>query len=84
MLGYRFLGEERVDQAIAVFQLNVERYPESWNVYDSLGEAFAIQGNTERSLELYRRSLELNPDNTNATQAIEKLLAEAPAAPAEE
>jgi tetratricopeptide (TPR) repeat protein len=73
LLGYRYLGEGRIDDAIAVFQLNVERFPESWNVYDSLGEAFAAKGDTKRAVELYRRSLELNPDNTNAVQALERL-----------
>jgi tetratricopeptide (TPR) repeat protein len=72
-LGYRFLGQGRVDEAIAVFRLNVERYPESWNVYDSLGEAHALKGNTERAIELYRRSVELNPDNTNGLEAIRRL-----------
>jgi glyoxylase-like metal-dependent hydrolase (beta-lactamase superfamily II) len=77
LLGYRLLGQDRVDDAIAIFQLNVERYPESWNVYDSLGEAYAVKGSTEQAIALYRRSLELNPENTNATQALERLTASA-------
>jgi glyoxylase-like metal-dependent hydrolase (beta-lactamase superfamily II) len=75
LLGYRLLGQNRVDDAIAIFELNVERFPESWNVYDSLGEAHATKGNTARAIELYRRSLELNPDNTNGVQALERLTA---------
>jgi glyoxylase-like metal-dependent hydrolase (beta-lactamase superfamily II) len=78
-LGYRFLGQGRLDEAIAVFRLNVERFPDSWNVYDSLGEAHAAKGETERAIELYRRSVELNPDNTNGVQALERLSAGAPA-----
>ncbi len=73
LLGYRLLGEGRVDEAIAVFQLNVERFPDSWNVYDSLGEALAARGDTARAVELYRRSLELNPENANAVRALERL-----------
>jgi glyoxylase-like metal-dependent hydrolase (beta-lactamase superfamily II) len=83
LLGYRFLGQGRVDEAIAVFQLNVERFPDSWNVYDSLGEAYAAQGDTERAIELYRHSLELNPDNLNGAQAIERLSADASEVPTE-
>jgi glyoxylase-like metal-dependent hydrolase (beta-lactamase superfamily II) len=79
LVGYRFLGQNRVDEAIAVFQLNVDHFPESWNVYDSLGEAYAVKGNAERAIELYRRSLELNPDNANGVQALERLGAEVPA-----
>ena len=73
MLGYRLLGEERVDGAIAVFRLNVERFPDSWNVYDSLGEAYAVKGDTELAIDLYRRSVEINPDNGNGIAAIERL-----------
>lgn len=83
LLGYRFLGQDRVDEAITVFELNVDRYPESWNVYDSLGEACAVRGDRERAIELYRRSVELNPENANGVQALERLDAEVPTAPAE-
>jgi glyoxylase-like metal-dependent hydrolase (beta-lactamase superfamily II) len=83
LLGYRLLGQERVDDAIAVFQLNVDRYPDSWNVYDSLGEAFAAKGNTERAIELYRRSVEINPDNANGIDAIERLEAQRSEGPVE-
>jgi glyoxylase-like metal-dependent hydrolase (beta-lactamase superfamily II) len=73
LLGYRLLGLGRIDDAIAVFQLNVEQFPESWNVYDSLGEAHAAKGNTERAIELYKRSVEINPQNTNGVDAIKRL-----------
>lgn len=73
LLGYRLLLAGRVDEAIAVLELNVERFPGSWNVWDSLGEAVATKGDTARAIELYRRSLELNPDNANGVQALERL-----------
>jgi tetratricopeptide (TPR) repeat protein len=73
LLGYRYLGEQQVEAAISVFEINVERFPDSWNVYDSLGEACAANGDTERAIQLYRRSVELNPDNGNGIQAIERL-----------
>ncbi len=72
-LGYRLLGEERYSDAIAIFELNVEMYPESWNVYDSLGEAHMLSGDTERAIELYRRSLEINPDNDNGVAMLQRL-----------
>ena len=40
LLGYRLLGEKKMEEAIAVFKRNVEVYPESVNVYDSLGDAY--------------------------------------------
>ncbi len=82
LLGYRLLGQGRVDEAIAVLRLNVERYPDSWNVHDSLGEAYATRGDTERAIESYRRSVELNPGNTNGIEAIRRLTARSPEEPA--
>ena len=72
-LGYRLMGDQRYADAIAVFELNVEMYPESWNVYDSLGEAYMLAGNSERAIELYRQSLELYPDNANGSEMLRRL-----------
>jgi glyoxylase-like metal-dependent hydrolase (beta-lactamase superfamily II) len=72
-LGYQLLNQNRVDEAIAIFILNVDLYPEAFNTYDSLGEAYMVKGEKELAIENYRRSLELNPDNTNATQMLERL-----------
>jgi len=72
-LGYRLLLDQQVEAAIAIFDLNVKANPESWNVYDSLGEAHMAHGDRDRAIELYRRSLELNPDNGNAVTMLERL-----------
>ena len=42
--GYQLLGEKKVDEAIAIFQKNVKDHPKSWNTYDSLAEAYGIEG----------------------------------------
>jgi glyoxylase-like metal-dependent hydrolase (beta-lactamase superfamily II) len=73
VLGYRYLQAGATDAAIAIFEMNVAHFPASWNVYDSLGEAYAARGDRVRAIELYRRSLELNPANTNATAALARL-----------
>jgi glyoxylase-like metal-dependent hydrolase (beta-lactamase superfamily II) len=73
MLGYQLLARDRVDDAIAIFELNVETYPEAFNTFDSLGEALMTAGRTEESIANYERSLELNPDNTNATAMLARL-----------
>lgn len=72
-LGYRLLGLKRVPEAIEIFKLNVARYPRSANAYDSLGEAYMMAGDREKAITSYRRSLELNPKNTNAVEQLRKL-----------
>jgi ankyrin repeat protein len=72
-LGYQLLAEERYNDAIAVFELNVEAYPESWNVYDSIAEAFMKNGDSEKATRDYNRSLELNSANDNARNMLEKI-----------
>lgn len=72
-LGYEYLQAGRIEDAVFVFTLNVEAHPESWNVYDSLGEAHMLAGDDERAIELYRTSLEINPDNSNAVAMLQRL-----------
>ncbi len=72
-LGYYLLGKERIKDAIEIFKMNVREYPESFNVYDSLGEAYMIGGNTKEAVKNYNKSLELNPDNANAVMMLKKL-----------
>jgi hypothetical protein len=73
MLGYEVLGRDHVELAIAVFEFNVQAYPESSNVYDSLGEAYMIDGRNELAIKFYRKSLELDPTNANAEQMITRM-----------
>jgi len=56
--------------------LNTELFPNSPNTWDSLAEVVLYTGDRERSLELYRKALEVDPGFTNATQQIEKILNE--------
>lgn len=72
-LGYEQLQGGHVDDAIAVFKLNTQAYPESFNAYDSLGEAYMAKGDRPAAIENYRRSLALNPENANATAMLERL-----------
>jgi CubicO group peptidase (beta-lactamase class C family) len=77
-LGYVLLQRGRVADAIDVFLLNVEEFPKSSNVYDSLAEAYAAHGDRDLAVANYRKSLELNPKNTNAADAIKRLENPAP------
>lgn len=85
-LGYRYLRHNQVRDAIALFRLNVEVYPSSTNVYDSLGEAYMAAGEFELAVEYYTRALAMDPRNENAKEKIrelqEKINRKKPASPA--
>jgi CubicO group peptidase (beta-lactamase class C family) len=72
-LGYRLLQGKKVADAIRIFQLNVELYPNSSIVYDSLAEAYATNGDKVRAIENYKKSLELDATNQNAMDQLKKL-----------
>lgn len=75
MLGYTMLQGNRNKDAIKVLELNAVNFPNSANVYDSLGEAYMIDGNKELAVKNYEKSLELNPNNDNAKKMLEQLKA---------
>jgi tetratricopeptide (TPR) repeat protein len=74
-LGYDLLAQGEVDAALAIFRLNVEEYPESGNVYDSLAEAQMAAGTKDDAVRNYARSLQLDPTNRNAVEQLAKLMA---------
>lgn len=69
------LGRKRVAEAIEILKLNVEAYPASANVYDSLAEAYFVAGDTALAIQHYEKSLSLDPANTNAAMMLKKLKA---------
>jgi len=73
MLGYQLVAREKIDEAIVIFELNVEAFPEAFNTYDSLAESYMLAGRSEEAISNYERSLELNPDNTNAVTMLARL-----------
>jgi hypothetical protein len=72
-LGYTLLQDGRTEDAIALFQRNVQEYPQSSNVYDSLGEAYMKGGQTDLAIQNYEKSLQLDPKNQNAVEMLKKL-----------
>jgi len=74
-LGYSFLRTQHNDAAVAVFELNAKRFPNSWNAYDSLGDAYQAAGNKTAAIASYQQALKLNPNDTNATTMLKALSA---------
>ena len=72
-LGYVLIGMKRIDDAILIFTQNTVDYPQSWNVWDSLAEAYMDKGDKEKAIADYERSLQLNPGNTNGAEQLKKL-----------
>lgn len=62
--GYQLLQQKKTAEAIAIFRKNVKDHPDSWNTYDSLGEALAASGDTKGALENYNKALSMTTDPT--------------------
>jgi dienelactone hydrolase len=70
--GYDLMSAHHLPEATEIFKLNVSLYPDSWNVYDSLAEAYMNAGDKQRSIEFYKKSLERNPSNDNAREKLKE------------
>lgn len=75
-MGYRLLQDGKIQEAIEVFKINVEEFPDSWNVYDSLGEAYMNDGQKEKAISNYKKSIQMNPENENGKQMLSKIEAQ--------
>ncbi len=65
LFGYRLLMQKKTDEAIAIFERNVKEHPKSWNVYDSLAEAYLNKGDKSAAIENYARALTMVKDPAN-------------------
>ena len=63
-----------IPDALEVLKLNVLLFPQSFNTYDSYGQGLAFAAMKQQAIEMYRKSLELNPQNTAGQAALERLL----------
>jgi len=71
-IGYRFIFDGKPEEAIAVFKTNVERYPASANVYDSLAEAYERGGRIDLAEPLYDKARTLGEHNNDPNIAVYK------------
>jgi 3-oxoadipate enol-lactonase len=70
---YSLLYSGNTVDAIKLFELIIEAYPESWNAYDSYGEALLAKGDTTKAITNYEKSLQLNPENAGAANILSKI-----------
>jgi tetratricopeptide (TPR) repeat protein len=72
-MGYQRLANDEIEAAVAIFELNTETFPLSAKVWDSLAEAVMASGDKESAILHYRRSLDLDPGNSNALRMIARM-----------
>jgi hypothetical protein len=72
-LAFRFLNNSMYQNAICVLKLNSETYPDSFIIYDGLGEAYMVNGNKDLAIENFNKALKINPNDTNAADLLKKL-----------
>jgi CubicO group peptidase (beta-lactamase class C family) len=72
-LGYQLMQSKRVKDAIEIFKLNVEMFPQAFNTYDSLGDAYRDNGDKQLAIQNYKKALELNPNFAPTLEKLKKL-----------
>ena len=69
-LGYHLIKQNKIKEAVVVFQVNVDLFPDSWKAWDSLGEGLMYMNDETQCRTAYEKSLEMNPDNRNASKQL--------------
>lgn len=70
---YALLGQKKNSEALEVFKLNAESYPNSANVYDSLGDGYQAVGNKQEAIKSYEKALAIDPNYPSSIEALKKL-----------
>ena len=71
--GYMLLNLKENKKALDIFKLNTQEHPKSWNVWDSLGEGYERSRDTINAIKFYKKSVELNPENTHGLEKLKML-----------
>lgn len=74
--GYVLLAQRSIKEAIAVFRVNINLFPQSANCFDSLGEAYAIAGSKDKAVQAYEYAAHLDPKNEGIAERLKKLKGE--------
>jgi len=71
-IGYQLMNSRQFDRAAYFFYLNIENYPESFNVYDSMGDLMAARGDKDTAIKCFEKVLTLR-ENPETRQKLENL-----------
>lgn len=72
-MGYELSRQKKLASALHVFKTASQVFPKSWNAYDSYGEALLLNNEKEEAIKMYKKSIELNPDNENGKKVLKDL-----------
>ena len=65
-IGYKYIREDNLEDAISIFEMNTKLHPNKDNVYDSLGQAYLVSGDSLQAYENYKKAYEINNGNRRA------------------
>lgn len=74
--GYVLLAQQNIKEAIAVFRVNINLFPQSANCFDSLGEAYVAAGSKDKAIQAYEYAAQLDPKNEGIAGRLKKLKGE--------
>ncbi len=74
--GYILISENNLELAMSIFKVNTLLYPSSSNVYNSYAEACMMNKDYDLAINNYQKSIELDPQNQNAQNMIDKMKSE--------
>ncbi len=72
-LGYGFMNQKKNDKALAFFKLNIENFPNSSNVYDSLGDYYTAQKDNKKAIDAYTKAMDTNGGNDYSQEKLDRL-----------
>ena len=72
-LAMTYQANEQFEEAIAIFKLNAETFPDSWEAHRNLADAYLAIGNKELALQSYQNALKINPHDANIKKAVEEI-----------
>jgi len=70
---YQLMNQGNKEEALELYKLNTELYPNGFNAFDSYCECLLLSGDKENAIIAYKKSLELNPNNSNAEKILSKI-----------
>jgi hypothetical protein len=73
-LGYAFLQKKQYDKSYRFFSMNVNNYPDSFNVYDSMGDFYEAKGDKQKAKDNFEKALSIR-DNPGTREKLKKMVA---------